>query len=151
MAEFDAEPTVIEFWPADGWHPTGTLAQIPIRPDCDATNGRMSLTRRTLAPPFAEILYCPETVQAMHAAVPHSTHVFFMAETGHYHTRSSDVRKVDAWLVATLLDAENGAYYLTQAARWLDTQTALECPPYGMGPDRAAHLRTLMNAKASPD
>jgi hypothetical protein len=134
----------IRIWPEDGWQPAGTLATIPITADCSATGGRLSLIKRAAGYPFAEILYCPEVALEMEREFPGSTHYLFMCETGHYHTQSDDLRKVDAWGTAELLKTPNGRHYLEQTIRWMAEHADLEAPPYGTMADRAEHLRSLL-------
>jgi hypothetical protein len=120
------------------WTPPVQLQAVPVRDDCDKTNGAIGIAfQPTLFHPRGAIFLCRERALEIDRAHPGASFFFRVHEYGHLALHSRNEGLADGWAARELARSAAGRTALRAAFSYFADLGGRFAPMYGSGYDRA--------------
>jgi hypothetical protein len=123
------------------WNPPDYLRNVPVRNDCEKTQGRIGIAfQPSLFIPHGIIFLCPDRAAAIDNRHPGASLFFRVHEYGHLALGSRDEAAADAWAAEELSRADGGRAVLSAVLRHFIDIGDRFSPYYGTGLYRALNI-----------
>jgi hypothetical protein len=120
------------------WTPPSQLRKVPVREDCDKTNGVIGIAfQPTLFSPHGAIFLCPKRALEIDRTHPGASFFFRVHEYGHLALHTRNEALADGWAARELSQSVAGRTTLRAAFLYFTDLGDRFAPMYGNGYDRA--------------